>query len=263
MRLGNYQYIEFLQWEIKLQVKSMQAVGKVNVTCLFISAFAKKVSSRQVDWEMALRSFGFEREPEPREPLGLSVSQNHEKYVSYESYDSYYGQYTSQNNVTDSPPSKTADAVSSEKDKKRKGLLVQGKVWTFIICHECGKRRVVYSGRKLTAGQAMALERLQEEVNYSCGSSLFLEGSEFADVVVAREGINCNSNIETTYFAGKTAVFDDICFFCGDDHVAETPEIVELQREYGIVRPMCTTCLSSGKKPVVRNANRVMKKQKK
>ncbi|XP_041362127.1 protein artichoke-like [Gigantopelta aegis] len=46
-------YIEF-QWESKLQVKSMQAVGKVNVTCLFISAFVKKVSSRQVDCETAL-----------------------------------------------------------------------------------------------------------------------------------------------------------------------------------------------------------------
>ncbi|XP_041379262.1 BTB/POZ domain-containing protein 6-B-like [Gigantopelta aegis] len=44
-------YFEFLQLESKLQVKRMQAVGKVNVTCLFISAFVKKVSSRKVGWE--------------------------------------------------------------------------------------------------------------------------------------------------------------------------------------------------------------------
>ncbi len=80
------------------------------------------------------------------------------------------------------------------------------KVRDFVVCCECGKRRVVYSSRKLSAAEERALIRLQEELLYICGSPLF-PGGEFQDKIVVREGINCQAPIETTYYAGIKCIF--------------------------------------------------------
>jgi hypothetical protein len=47
-----------------------------------------------------------------------------------------------------------------------------------------------------------SLDRVQEELIYTCGSSLFPEGHEFDKKLVVREGLDCNTTIETTYYAG-------------------------------------------------------------
>lgn len=70
------------------------------------------------------------------------------------------------------------------------------------FCCDCGKRRVVYSSKKLSPPEERALCRLQEELLYTCGSPLF-PGGEFQDTIVVREGLNCQTPIETTYYAGK------------------------------------------------------------
>ena len=82
-----------------------------------------------------------------------------------------------------------------------------GKVRTFILCCECGKRRVVYSPKKLTVTDMLAIHRLQEELIYTCGDTLFPEGSEYREVVIVREGITCKSAMETTYYAGGKISF--------------------------------------------------------
>lgn len=76
------------------------------------------------------------------------------------------------------------------------------KVRDFVVCCDCGKRRVVYSSKKLSPPEERALCRLQEELLYTCGSPLF-PGGEFQDTIVVREGLNCQTPIETTYYAGK------------------------------------------------------------
>ena len=72
----------------------------------------------------------------------------------------------------------------------------------FVHCIECGKRRVVYSARRLDAIQERALIRVQEELLYVCGSPLFPEG-QYHDTIIVREGITCSVPIEVTYFAGE------------------------------------------------------------
>lgn len=173
----------------------------------------------------------------------------------YKQFSEVYGHDTE-----DAPPSKSkTNTVASEIDKKRSGMLIQGKVRDYVCCCECEKRRVVYSMKKLSAREQLALARLKEETLYSCGCALFPEGSQYGNVMVVREGITCLSNMETTYYAGKTAVFEDVCFFCGKVESVNDEKIRKLKEDYGIVRPICQKCLDHGKTPVVRNAKKLKK----
>ncbi|WAR27915.1 hypothetical protein MAR_013619 [Mya arenaria] len=45
----------------------------------------------------------------------------------------------------------------------------------------------------------------------------------------------------------KTMVFDQICIHCGDIDVVETEHTRELQEQFGIVRPICQTCLNANR----------------
>lgn len=151
----------------------------------------------------------------------------------FKSFEETYGTPTTDKDR----PSLQEKVTTTERDKQLKNLLVATKVRDFVVCCECGKRRVVYSSRKLSAAEERALIRLQEELLYICGSPLF-PGGEFQDKIVVREGINCQAPIETTYYAGKTQLFDEICFHCGDIQPTSTPEIESLKRKHGIVRPI-------------------------
>ena len=71
----------------------------------------------------------------------------------------------------------------------------------FVICVECGKRRVVYSKAKLSRCQENAIQRVTEELFYVCGNCLF-PGGEFQDSVLVKEGLSCTTGIETTYYSG-------------------------------------------------------------
>ena len=62
------------------------------------------------------------------------------------------------------------------------------------------------------------------------------------------------------YISGKTVVFDDVCFYCGDTEVLDTDEVKSMKEDFGIVRPICRVCKDI--KPIkTRNAKKV-KKQK-
>ncbi|WAQ96486.1 hypothetical protein MAR_029176 [Mya arenaria] len=77
-------------------------------------------------------------------------------------------------------------------------------------------------------------------------------GSIMQDVMIVKEGQNCQSPIETTYYTDIK--MDDICFFCGKiDNLADGEVIQELQRKFGTVRLICNPCWQSGKEPITRN----------
>ena len=71
----------------------------------------------------------------------------------------------------------------------------------FIPCSECGKRRVVYAAKRLTSREETSLQRVQEELQYTCGSPLLPSGP-LSDVLVVREGITCERPMESTYYSG-------------------------------------------------------------
>lgn len=84
---------------------------------------------------------------------------------------------------------------------KLKWFYIAARVRGFVSCCECGKRRVVYSSKRLTSKEENALKRVQEELLFVCGSVLF-PGGEYQDTIVVKEGQSCNSPIEVTYYAG-------------------------------------------------------------
>ena len=81
------------------------------------------------------------------------------------------------------------------------------KMRTFVMCVECGKRRVVYVSRRLGGAELLAVQRLQEDLFFTCGSTLFTDEPYKATLVV-REGIACESPIETTYYNGPCYIID-------------------------------------------------------
>ena len=48
------------------------------------------------------------------------------------------------------------------------------------------------------------------------------------------------------HISGVTQSFDDICIHCGDIEVTTNQEILELKEAFGIVRPICQSCLRKG-----------------
>jgi hypothetical protein len=80
--------------------------------------------------------------------------------------------------------------------------LLLAKVHAVISCFECGKRRVVYSPKKLTNVELRTLIRLEESFLHSCGSTLFPVESPHHDQIVVKEALNYESPMETSYYAG-------------------------------------------------------------
>ena len=74
------------------------------------------------------------------------------------------------------------------------------KARDIINCCECGISRVIYSNRRLNMEEQQAVKRVKEELIYVCGSCLFPDGKH-RDIIIVREGLNCSSPVETTYYS--------------------------------------------------------------
>ncbi|XP_056013095.1 uncharacterized protein LOC125679479 [Ostrea edulis] len=173
-------------------------------------------------------------------------------------YKGFKDLYGTETNDMDRPSLKGKSGESSERDKKFKAVLVGTKVRGFVICTECGKRRGIYASRKLNRMEERAVERVQEELLYICGSPLF-PGGQYQDIILCRQNIDCSSPIETQYYAGATQIFDAVCFHCGDSDVSNSEEFRRLQEDFAIVRPICQACLHAGKQISTRNAKKTQK----
>lgn len=73
---------------------------------------------------------------------------------------------------------------------------------------------------------------------------------------------NCIYIFEYLFQADREK-FTDICFFSGDMEVVINDLIRQLRTQYGIVRPICQSCLDQGNIPNTRNALKVGQKRKK
>ncbi|XP_061174856.1 uncharacterized protein LOC133183999 [Saccostrea echinata] len=170
-------------------------------------------------------------------------------------YKDFQDLYGTETNDMNRPSMTGKHGESSERDKKFKAVLVGTKVRGFVLCTECGKRRVIYASRKLNRTEERAVERVQEELLYICGNPLF-PGGQYQDVILCRQNISCSSPIETQYYSGKTQIFDAVRFHCGDPDVTNCDEVRRLQEDFAIVRPICGQCLQSGKQIPTRNAKK-------
>ena len=101
----------------------------------------------------------------------------------------------------------------------------------------------------------MLMVNKTKQDGYYCGLSLFPEGRDSLHFTVrVRMALNCTYNIETAYY-GAPWCFDTIilCVFCGSaEDIAETDDILELMQKFHTVRPVCSSCYESGKRPLIR-----------
>ena len=82
------------------------------------------------------------------------------------------------------------------------------------------------------------LDEIREGEEYSCGAALFEEDDHQRHSVVVRRQVNCQSLIETTYYAARIEL-PSICIHCGSTSGAPLKEdetIAELKRQHTIVR---------------------------
>jgi hypothetical protein len=83
-------------------------------------------------------------------------------------------------------------------------------------------------------------------------------------IALAMQGLHVQSMSSTqisSFFIGVQTVMDPCCSYCGAvDALAENDEIDALHEQFGIVRPICNACFSSGKKPLTRSVNRGAKR---
>ena len=93
-------------------------------------------------------------------------------------------------------------------------------------------------------------------------TSLFPSSSCYSDSIVVRQSLTCVDPMEVQYYSSTLAAFPDVCFHCGtsEESLVEDDNILQLRKEFAIVRPICFLCRSSGKRPATRQANNMAKK---
>ena len=114
-----------------------------------------------------------------------------------------------------------------------------------LQCGECFKWRVLYSKHSLKKDQREELEFLIEDLDYTCGSifaDIEPEEDSVLNSIFVKANLSCSSPIEVPYY---TAGNDPICYQCGSES-----ELCEKPTDY----PICSSCISSGKKTVPRRS---------
>ncbi len=124
-----------------------------------------------------------------------------------------------------------------------------------IVCGECTKPRCVYARSKLCRAESVAVENVKDSHLYTCGSSIFPPSSEYYDSIVLRENITCSDPIELQYFSSTLVHYPPLCYWCGnaEETLVRDEDLVELQRKFQTVRPICFFCISDGKSPFTRH----------
>ena len=110
-----------------------------------------------------------------------------------------------------------------------------------IQCHECEKWQLIYAKKVINRWEKVRLEKILEEVQYSCGSSLQdIEHDDSSILCRFKTNLLCSSPMEIPYYG---TYHEPLCFYCGSSDVADNEE--DLQDKY----PICKSCLDE--KPAV------------
>ena len=136
------------------------------------------------------------------------------------------------------------------------------RVRAIIVCYNCNKRRCMYSPKEEEFATAnLALRQKIESVSgyYSCGDLLFDDDHPLSKVIVQKQSLTCESQIEKGYYANanRSLKVKMICIHCGvlgnDDKefLYCMPQLLEKNMTEGYdCYPICVDCIASGKKVV-------------
>ena len=143
----------------------------------------------------------------------------------------------------------------------------------FLTCFFCGKRRLICSPLTKEYDNArLALQQKLESVGsrYSCGDLIFDDNHHLSKVVVQKQSLTCESQIERAYYINKdrTLKLKNICVHCGEGGLSKflwtTAELRERNISGGLnYLPICVNCFKKEKKPLVKGPGRKDEQQAK
>ena len=128
------------------------------------------------------------------------------------------------------------------------------KVRGFVTCFHCAKRRCVYTGVEQDYLAArVAFQQKLESVSgrFSCGDLLFDDNHPLSKVIVQKQSLTCESQIEKGYYnkIERALKLKDLCIHCGsqaddeeddDTFLLRLPQLQErLMTDGYICYPMC------------------------
>ena len=150
-------------------------------------------------------------------------------------------------------PPKEPSKDAKKQDKQKKGSFVANKVRLCVPCAECCKPRAIYAEKSPSRDELSRMESYLDDVIYSCGSSLFLDGNNpLSNVFFSRSALVCYTPVEKAFYTCKK--FPGVCSWCGsdDDSSMADSESKELKGLCGGKKayPICKDCIGDGYKPV-------------
>jgi len=141
------------------------------------------------------------------------------------------------------------------------------KIRAIITCFNCNKRRCIYSPKdeEFIAANVAFRQKLESvSGRYSCGDLLFADDHPLSKVIVQKQGLTCESQIEKGYYANtdRSLKVKMICIHCGElgndneEFLYCMPQLIEKNMTKGYnCFPICVDCIAK-KKNVVHGSKR-------
>ena len=130
-----------------------------------------------------------------------------------------------------------------EEDKKNANCLQAKRGFELVRCTVCSKQRVIFSKQKqLSQEQRSELNKVTEQIIYSCGSPIVPTSHPLSSHVAIRLALKCSDPVENHYYANSK--WPPCCSHCSetDDLIVNT----ELLALFKAVRPICASCKAKG-----------------
>ena len=150
----------------------------------------------------------------------------------------------------DYPSKKQAVKV---KDDRMNTRVLHGKYavgWVRCSLPSCGKPRVLFKAKPLTAEEKTAVQLLEENTDYTCGAPVTMAGHALHGQLFARASLRCSDPVEYDYYL-KSKKFPPCCSLCGETGV-ELSKRSDQTALYRDVLPLCAPCVDDDKYAPVR-----------
>jgi len=116
-----------------------------------------------------------------------------------------------------------------------------------LFCTDCGKPRIIYSRKKLTESQQLAIDTYLEVFEFICGRPLFPEGHSLEEVLYQPKQTRCRAPISSQYYrAANVIAMPGWKWVCAVDGCHDASEAAIEDDGYSCL-PRCALCKEGGK----------------
>ena len=189
----------------------------------------------------------------PRLPMEVFINLHHlpdpiPDGDHYKDFDQLYGkgETTEEHRPSLKEPGKTSSGIPFTPTAQ-----FSKNVDRLIQCHECDKWRLIYSKKALNAAEKKEVEKILEDIQYSCGSGLQNiehDDSSVLHKIFTRLNLSCLSPIEIPYYTNNKT--EPLCFYCSSEDIDSSKDFCDCY-------PMCNQCIASKRPPVLKRKRAV------